>query len=128
LRCLSCKYDLSNLTEHRCPECGGAFDPTDPRTFDNGKLRRIWIYLICAPIWILTTYPLVFVAWLVASYYVKNFQGTTRLPNGSYVGTINVDPLPLGHALVSSFLIWTALTFWGVIAYMLIAGRATSKQ
>jgi predicted amidophosphoribosyltransferase len=33
MRCLSCKYDLSKLTEHRCPECGRAFDPEDPRTF-----------------------------------------------------------------------------------------------
>jgi hypothetical protein len=24
---VSCNYDLSNLTEHRCPECGNPFDP-----------------------------------------------------------------------------------------------------
>lgn len=36
MRCLSCKYDLSNLSSgggHRCPECGRAFDPNDPATF-----------------------------------------------------------------------------------------------
>jgi hypothetical protein len=33
MRCLSCKYDLSNLTEHRCPECGRAFDPHNPATY-----------------------------------------------------------------------------------------------
>jgi hypothetical protein len=33
MRCLSCQYDLSNLTEHRCPECGRAFDPQDLQTF-----------------------------------------------------------------------------------------------
>jgi hypothetical protein len=36
VRCLSCKYDLSHLSsggEHRCPECGRAFDPGDPSTF-----------------------------------------------------------------------------------------------
>ena len=33
MRCLSCNYDLSNLTEHRCPECGRAFDPTIRTTY-----------------------------------------------------------------------------------------------
>ena len=40
MRCLSCQYDLRNLTpapgsdgRHRCPECGVAFDPNDPLTF-----------------------------------------------------------------------------------------------
>jgi hypothetical protein len=42
VRCLSCKYDLRNLTsgaKHRCPECGRAFDPKDPTTFDTGRYR-----------------------------------------------------------------------------------------
>ncbi len=32
MRCFSCQYDLSQLTEHRCPECGRAFDPNDSNT------------------------------------------------------------------------------------------------
>jgi rRNA maturation protein Nop10 len=39
VRCLSCKYDLSSLTEHRCPECGRAFDPDDPSTFSSDSAR-----------------------------------------------------------------------------------------
>ena len=39
MRCLSCKYDLSNLTPtegvHRCPECGRGFDPSDRSTFET---------------------------------------------------------------------------------------------
>ena len=30
---LSCHYDLNNLAEHRCPECGRAFDPKDSSSF-----------------------------------------------------------------------------------------------
>ena len=30
--CLGCGYALRGLTETRCPECGRAFDPFDPRT------------------------------------------------------------------------------------------------
>ena len=33
MRCLDCHYSLKNLTEHRCPECGRAFDPLDARTY-----------------------------------------------------------------------------------------------
>ena len=39
MRCLSCEYDLRNLTrsgaKHRCPECGRVFDPSDSKTFDS---------------------------------------------------------------------------------------------
>lgn len=31
--CLTCDYDLRALPEHRCPECGRAFDPSRPDTF-----------------------------------------------------------------------------------------------
>ena len=43
MRCKTCHYSLENLTEHRCPECGRAFDPADPRTFlsaSNAVLQR----------------------------------------------------------------------------------------
>jgi len=42
---LSCHYDLKNLTEHRCPECGREFDPINPNTFDIPKPvdRKPWI-------------------------------------------------------------------------------------
>ena len=31
--CRKCQYDLKGLPEHRCPECGTAFDPTDCSTY-----------------------------------------------------------------------------------------------
>ena len=34
MRCLSCQYDLKNLADNRCPECGRAFDPKDANTFE----------------------------------------------------------------------------------------------
>lgn len=45
MRCLSCDYNLSHLTEHRCPECGRAFDPNDPATFQRPTtttMRQRW--------------------------------------------------------------------------------------
>ena len=43
MRCFGCQYDLSNLSGHRCPECGRAFDPNDPRTFLSGAMP--WRFL-----------------------------------------------------------------------------------
>src|SRR5687767_11346256 len=46
-RCRSCGYSLAGLPETRCPECGGAFDPTDPRTYSQGtwtsRARDVWV-------------------------------------------------------------------------------------
>jgi len=37
--CRKCQYDLTQLAEERCPECGRPFDPTKPRTFQKGRRR-----------------------------------------------------------------------------------------
>lgn len=34
--CSNCAYNLRGARAHRCPECGHAFDPSDPTTFDTG--------------------------------------------------------------------------------------------
>jgi hypothetical protein len=46
VRCKTCHYSLENLTEHRCPECGRAFDPGDSRTFEAGPRRLSWLRTI----------------------------------------------------------------------------------
>jgi hypothetical protein len=33
VHCISCHYDLQNLPEHRCPECGCPFDPSNPNSY-----------------------------------------------------------------------------------------------
>jgi hypothetical protein len=45
VRCPSCKYDLRNLSENRCPECGREFDPNDPLSLgfrDPESASRFW--------------------------------------------------------------------------------------
>jgi hypothetical protein len=56
VRCKNCHYLLSNLPpvriggEHRCPECGRAFDPADPTTWTSealiGRRRLRWVWLV----------------------------------------------------------------------------------
>jgi hypothetical protein len=40
--CRNCGYPLVGLPSHRCPECGGDFDPADPRTFLIGQSAWFW--------------------------------------------------------------------------------------
>ena len=42
MRCLDCHYSLKGLTEHRCPECGRAFDPNDSKTYGTGWRPKPW--------------------------------------------------------------------------------------
>jgi hypothetical protein len=74
VHCKTCNYPLTNLAERRCPECGRAFDPADPRTWalsdDAGRrFRRLsWavlvaiivlaLFLIAAAIPLFQNYPI----------------------------------------------------------------------
>ena len=33
VHCIGCDYSLKNLEHNRCPECGRAFDPKNPKTY-----------------------------------------------------------------------------------------------
>jgi hypothetical protein len=60
LLCPGCGYDLRDLTEHRCPECGRAFDPptlakwhaaepSDTRSVVRALLLAPVVITICSP-------------------------------------------------------------------------------
>ena len=43
--CIGCGYSLRGLSDHRCPECGRAFDPGNGKTFlktPHGHVAR-WL-------------------------------------------------------------------------------------
>jgi hypothetical protein len=40
VRCKNRHYSLANLIVNRCPECGNAFDPNDPDTFET--VASVW--------------------------------------------------------------------------------------
>ena len=49
MRCRSCAYDLQELSEKRCPECGRAFDPADSGTYLTRPYpdQRLFILAVC---------------------------------------------------------------------------------
>lgn len=87
VRCLSCDYELANLTEHRCPECGRAFDPDDPATFESPLARRrhVKALLIPSAICAAASLPISFgYAWIAdanSSSHVHVPVGLTTLVN-----------------------------------------------
>ena len=57
LYCRKCFYDLRGIgTPSRCPECGGPFDLSNPKTFRTRRPRGIWRRLR----WVI--YPLLLIA------------------------------------------------------------------
>lgn len=45
MRCRTCKYEISNITERRCPECGCEFDPADPMTWSPLPPKAPWWWI-----------------------------------------------------------------------------------
>jgi hypothetical protein len=66
VRCKTCHYSLANLKEHRCPECGRAFDPNDPTTFhpaayvplSKGVLSIIMVIVCVSFMCVVLFYPI----------------------------------------------------------------------
>ena len=48
--CLDCNYSLNALPVPRCPECGRAFDPRDPATFNAGRPLNWLDRAVLAPV------------------------------------------------------------------------------
>jgi hypothetical protein len=74
VRCRACKYDLRDLTENRCPECGRAFDPKDATSFalDN-PTSVIWRTVSDVLLYLLVLSPFIIVvlATLLSLYSCK---------------------------------------------------------
>jgi hypothetical protein len=86
MQCRTCRYDLSGLREHRCPECGESFDPADPETTYEGveRYRRVLAWLCI----VLSAYPLlvlaaVHVTWLTAALVLGHWPRPNQDDPGS---------------------------------------------
>ena len=47
--CLGCRYPLLGLDDHRCPECGMTFNPSDTTSYGTtGRTRKVWPAVLLA--------------------------------------------------------------------------------
>lgn len=67
LTCPLCDYDLRGLPEHRCPECGHAFDPDELRR--QVRARKTWFFEAAPP----RTAARAFVLTTLASLWPPHF-------------------------------------------------------
>ena len=99
MRCLKCDYELQGQHEHRCPECGTAYDPTNPATY--GGLHRPWPRWVRRTLLVASFYPLSMLA-LVYLTYIVGAVSLGRLPR-----PMLDDPKGLGESV--RLLMWITL-------------------
>ncbi len=74
--CRKCGYALVGLSEDRCPECGRAFDPANPRTFRRKPLLsgvRLWLVRLALATAALVA-GLLIVEGSVAGWYYRGWR------------------------------------------------------
>ena len=83
VRCLSCKYDLTHLPEHRCPECGREFDP------DDSAYKHPWRRYLLRVLRYTVSGLLVLAIPSIALYAYLFFTESARPPDPDlpYIGT-----------------------------------------
>ncbi len=64
--CINCNYPLAQLPDAKCPECGRAFDPADPSTFNPTRqaIGRLSRFALAAPVW-----PVLLIATVTFPWY-----------------------------------------------------------
>lgn len=114
--CQQCGYNLAGLAEHRCPECGRAFDPVNERTTDRvANERRHWRRINTAFL-VMATYPVVCVIVLYLTWGVIGYLTLGRLPR-----PMHDDPKGIKGAMVIANLIMDLLLTLGPAIFALDA-------
>jgi hypothetical protein len=68
--CIDCNYPLQGLTSNRCPECGRAFDPADPKSISARPVGPLARFLLRPP------GRIVFVVAILASLSLFSISGS----------------------------------------------------
>lgn len=106
VRCLSCRYDLKGQApggggEHRCPECGRAFDPADLSTFGVPPARPRGIEILAAALIVVAL-----VIMFLNRIQVMNY-GAPLYRRGTFMGRpAGIHMRQVGEALLA--IIWLA--------------------
>jgi len=107
-RCRGCGYRIDlDLPEHRCPECGRDFDPTDPYSYlaGAGRPERPWHRIVRAPaLWLIALAP---VAGAIDVYYfaINNLIFTSLLVSLCTIAWCAQDGTRRGRRLKRWFIV-----------------------
>jgi hypothetical protein len=88
--CKQCQYDLRELPENRCPECGQPFNPDDPATYHRrAKAHPRW------PLWLTCVgagYPwlcvlMLYLTWVVAAISLGHRPRPYYVDDPKFIGS-----------------------------------------
>lgn len=117
-RCLRCDYQLHQLTSPRCPECGQAFDPSDPRSYNvTGRAFPVWARVLLRPPGIVVA-----LAWLIPTAFSL---WESRRPGGDFGAVVGGLGLWI---LIAPFLLLRCLLFFGIGSYFRRPTSETSRR
>ena len=115
--CSRCKYDLRGLADHRCPECGRPFNPSDPRSYLSSiapwwHSRYTWLLVIPAIVLIggVLSVPLVEFHYprvvnndpLISPVEVSHVEGNTIILADDRRFTVHLSDEPLDQVVKNS--------------------------
>lgn len=109
MRCKHCRYRLDGLADNRCPECGEAFDPDDPTTFDAGSRSAFWSWVII-PLIVVLCYLMPFLIFFDTMGPMRLPQGGTRqmsTPSTIFFGAVIPAMFAWPLCLAIAWLVWT---------------------
>jgi hypothetical protein len=112
MRCKTCHYSLANLTLHRCPECGRAFDPRDRRTFEAEPVL-ITKALVVVGVLFIAVIPVASVGFTFLCYRDEPWEPQSMVLEAALVA---VGPTVLLGMLLS--LVYGALVLFRVYRYL----------
>lgn len=104
--CKTCRYDLRELTTDCCPECGRAFDPANPETFD--RRDDYLIHLLRNPMRRASIVLLAFAAWGLSTS--GGISGNAGLEEMAFSGPFVVRGMPLSLGGAALFVgVWMCI-------------------
>ncbi len=105
MRCKRCGYDLRELQEHRCPECGRPFDPKRPATWLSKPVsgrKNLWLAIGAAVLFII---PL---ALSIAGDLHDYFQASSPTPVRIAVVLLVGPGFMITAVAIESVVFWTS--------------------
>lgn len=114
--CRTCSYDLKSLVTSTCPECGRAFDPNNPRSFDTRpRAKRLMIRIAASvAISVLSFGTMVAGVWIASGLKFGSFETTvlTHVSLGAACALITA----IAAACIPSWIARAILLLGGVLS------------
>jgi hypothetical protein len=123
--CVACNYPLNGIDSRNCPECGLAFDPSNPSTINLGRPLGRWGRALIKPVgWpmmLVAVAAIVGLGWVTrwpgfwAGFWFGDAYEAMRIP----LATTRIEDFralnPTDRLFVAAVMVWWLAIFWFVL-------------